>query len=248
MVRVLLTILLAQSALAQDYFPAYMDIPAPPVGPTWTHVSSTSNTYADQVGGGSIVISVTVAVGSNRLLVFAAQTWGASNPTIAGITRNGQSFTQVAHSTLTNTDHIDVWYLVAPTEGTYNATITWGAPTLSQANMGFSYFTGIDQSTVYRATSVAYNDGTNYATTEPNLVVPNCTANDLVFVGFALDGPGTNGVNVGTQSWYQYDAVHDGSGAAVYKAATAGSNTVSYHNGSSGRLWRSAGVAFIPAP
>lgn len=125
--------------------------------------------------------------GSNRFLAVGVFTLKASGGGPVSVTYNGTSMTQ--HPSSPDQYRADVWpqmfYLVAPSSGTNNVSLSWGFVPGEVASVSSSY-TGVDQTTPVETTG-----STKYtANTTTGSVSMTSTTNNAWFVGVAQAGSG----------------------------------------------------------
>lgn len=92
----------------------------------------------------SLTVSLTISAGADQFAVATGYATGSSAPT--SIVRNGQSFTAISTGDLAGAYNF-LYYLVAPTVGTYNAVLTLSSAGYN--NMAITAYSDIDQTTPY---------------------------------------------------------------------------------------------------
>ena len=184
-------------------------------------------------------ISHTTGSGSNRFLVVCVNTYHSSDPDITGITYNSVPLTQAINNPLSGTtEDMDIWYLVAPSTGTNNISISG---TFEEVASVVSTWTGVDQSTPIGETGL--DDGTN-----PSYAI-TVDAGDIVVGGVcSYTGTITLGadqvlLNTATGAGDGTDAVSD-----YEPSPSGGSVTMSYTHTASGNFTGAAGVEVNVAP
>ena len=193
------------------------------------------------VNSASVTWSHTVS-GSNRLLVVGI---GLRNyTTITSVTYGGIALTKAAAvgSGTNNYARSELWYLVNPTVGTANIVVTNSATEWMAT--GAITFTGVNQSTPFRASSNDTNFSTSTTTT--SLTVTPSAVGDLVVENvaywntvWATNDPGQTFIlqSNDTGNWK--------SGMSV-KASTTTSTTMSWNIGSNVAGWAEAGFSIVP--
>jgi hypothetical protein len=116
-------------------------------------IGSTTDNSTD-TSGSSLVTSHTVPSGSNRFLALEVSYSGTS--TVDTITFGAQDLTH-ACTAAGDTRYAEIWYLVAPSTGTQDVTVTWNG-SVDGKIIGITNFTGVDQTTPIGAQSCTFND------------------------------------------------------------------------------------------
>ena len=165
-------------------------------------VDSTSSGTATigGVGSSTLTIAHTTTNTANRVLIVGVSININNSPATAvtGITYNGTALTLVgAHNDANNTRRVEMWYLLAPANGTFDAVVTVNVPSAVNVGVaaGVTTFTGVDQ-TVPLGTFVSA-DGA--AGGNSQLDVPS-VVNGMVMDTLATDGTQTVAMGPGTQA------------------------------------------------
>ena len=154
---------------------------------TYDNKSSSSNTSVS-----SLTWSHTTGTGSDRILIVGVAVQGVN---INSVTYNGTNLTRLA--TKTNTVKVEMWYLVAPTNGAHNVVVTLsGNCGLSGVTGGAQSFYNVDPTTPFGTTGTASgNRSTASATVSSavNEIVVDAVATS--FFGLTIGGGQTLGFN-----------------------------------------------------
>lgn len=130
--------------------------------------------------------SVTVNAGTNRCLAIVVCGEGdgtAAQAEVSAISRNGQSLARLARAERSDWSWVEIWYVVAPNIGTFDAAIT-----LTEADriIVASYVSDdVDQSTPLRTAATSTGSGTSASST-----VSGVASSDLLFDGLCVDATG----------------------------------------------------------
>lgn len=215
-------------------------------------IAFVSSSSAQNDGASSITISHTVASGSNRLLVVKSHVECNGTPAnrpVTGITYNGDALTFANEISLTTSgsedDTVEIWYMVAPDEGTFNVVTTWTG-TVEGCVVGVENYTGVKQTSPVDATA----DAANAATPGPANVNIVTTVADCMLISAAHDisSGGTLTVNSGQTQTYNVQNAGQLKAAGAYElVTTATTYNESWTTTSGNRDWLVNVVAFKPA-
>jgi uncharacterized repeat protein (TIGR01451 family) len=139
----------------------------------------------------TITFAHTTTATVNRVMIVGVSINITNNSAAAvtGITYNGTALTLVgAHNDAGNTRRVELWYLLAPTNGNHNVIVSVNIPTAVNEGVvaGATTFTGVDQ-TVPLGTFVS-GDGANAGNSQ--LDVPS-VINGMILDTLATDGTQT---------------------------------------------------------
>jgi uncharacterized repeat protein (TIGR01451 family) len=159
-------------------------------------VDSTSSTSADLVGAGTetLTFAHTTTATANRVLLVSVSMDVAKAPTtgVVSVTYNGTGLTFLgAQNDAANTRRVEIWYLLAPANGTFNVVVSVNIPAAVTEGVvaGATTFTDVDQTVPL--SSFVSSDGEAAAYSQLN--VPS-VVNGMVFDTVAV-GMGTITVN-----------------------------------------------------
>ena len=192
------------------------------------------------------IASFAVGAGSNRLLVVgitATNTAGTGNPAISTVTFNGTGLTRLGGVAL-NGQISDIWYLKAPANVTANIVATLSTSALNtDMIVGATSWTGVDQTTTWRAISTATG------VTDTSSISPTSAVSDVVHDTVNAFGPSTMSAGTGqTEAWNTTIALDVLIGGGSTIAGAASSTTMTWTFSPTGvTAWTQAGAAMIPA-
>ena len=190
------------------------------------YISTSNSGWKNNVS--SISFNHTVAAGSNRILIVGVgMRNGASNPPIvSGITFNGVALTKIRADEESASKNLrsELWYLIAPDEGTYSVVITLDAASVDSIGIAHNW-TGADQASPINANAggSVQNDADGM-TTAITTDVDNCYLMNMWYST-------ANVVNIATDDTeiveVAMDATsNDSTGAAYALLATAGASSM----------------------
>ena len=200
---------------------------------TITYDSSNLTTYADTSNPSSVSFSHTVASGTDNVLVVVVSAMkyqtGSNVFDVGTVTYNGTSLTNATEvdGYTTNRNYAtSIWYLANPDTGSHTLAVNMaGSETVNEWVVGAMNFSGVDQTTVIRATA------SNTGDTTPLTATLTTTANNSVIVGGATNRGdfGTLAIDIGTEAYSvnsgdTSDTGANGAGGYI-SAPTAGSNS-----------------------
>ena len=168
-------------------------------------VDSTSSTSADLVGSGTkaLTFAHTTTATANRVLLVSVAMNVANAPTtgVVSVTYNstGLSFLG-AQNDAANTRRVEMWYLLAPANGTFNVVVSVNVPAAVTvgAVAGATTYTGVDQTVPLSAFVSANGAAAAYSELNVSSVV-NGMVFDTLAVGLSaitVNGPQVSQWNV----------------------------------------------------
>ncbi len=186
--------------------------------------------------------SHTVPSGTNMLIVIA----GAGNTTLDNRSVSGITFGSANLSVISgavaddgNFEHVELWYLVNPTNGTDTITVTYIAANLQRA-AGASNFSGVDVSGTPFGTAFTSSG----SSVSPSVNVTGVNAGEYTLGGIASDSE--SGITEsGTILWEQENVNTDSSFGGQY-FTSSGTVSVSWTNAIN-TGWAVAAVAMKPS-
>ncbi|MBM2811232.1 MAG: hypothetical protein HW416_1991, partial [Chloroflexi bacterium] len=131
----------------------------------WSHVMAVGidATSTGQTTGSSVTISHTTSSTSDRLMLVGVSIGEDSPPSVSSVTYNGSSLTFKGSVQSIDGGIVEIWYLVAPSDGTHNVVVNLSGS--GDANVGVMTFTGVDQTTPLGAFASASGDATSGSAT-----------------------------------------------------------------------------------
>jgi hypothetical protein len=189
-------------------------------------------------GTSSITISHTTS-GTNRLMLVGVSLNNDGYEEVTGVTYNSVALTLVGTVANDDDSRVEIWKLVAPDTGTYDAVVTFSADLLQEGFAGVVTFTGVHQTTPLGNFTSAIGDGIT-ATVDISSVT-----GELVFEVLAAEYSTSATVGAGqTERWNIYRTSSIGAGSTEPGAATV---TMSWTLTGSGDHWAIYGVSIKPA-
>jgi hypothetical protein len=206
---------------------------------------SVSNGQADTVS--SITVSHVVASGSDRLLVAKTHQDDTTTPTdmpVTGITYNSVAMTKADDHDTTGAEknRIELWYLVAPDEGTYNCVATF-TNTIDACMLTVENYTGVKQTSPLNVTGSAFAISAGPAQVSITTTVADCLIVDMVH---ATSSSRTFAVNSGQTSTYNVQQTGAFRGAGAYEIVTTATSYTQGWTINTTSDWLAIASAFEP--
>lgn len=207
---------------------------------------SSSNGQADTVS--SITVSHVVASGLDRLLVAKTHTDDTTTPAdmpVTGVTYNSDALTKADDhlSTGGEKNTIELWYMVAPDEGTFNCVATFTG-TVDACMLTVENYTGVDQADPLNTTNSAFTISTGPIQVAVTTDVANCVIVDMVHT---TSSTRTVAVNAGQTQTYNVQQTGAFKGAGSYELVTTATTYTQSWTVSSNSDWLIIATAFNPA-
>jgi uncharacterized repeat protein (TIGR01451 family) len=182
---------------------------------TTTSSKATYNT----TGNHTLTFAHTTANTANRIIIVGVSMNISAVPgaVVTGITYNGTALISIgSHNDVGNTRRVEMWYLLAPTNGNHNVLVTVNVPTAGTVALaaGATTFTGVDQTVPLG--SLASADGAAGANSQ--LDVPS------VVNGMILDTLATGGNQTVTVSGPQVSQWNQNTGGGGTDVSGTGSS------------------------
>jgi uncharacterized repeat protein (TIGR01451 family) len=156
-------------------------------------VDSTSSASASLTGAGTktVTFAHTTTTTANRVLVVGISINITNAPTTAvtGVTYDGTALTLAgSHNDAGETRRVEMWYLLAPVNGTFNVVVSVDIPAAFTEGVavGATTFTGVDQTVPVSSLASADGAAGNYS----QLNVPS-VVNGMILDTLATDGTQT---------------------------------------------------------
>lgn len=206
---------------------------------------SASNGQADTVS--SITVSHVVASGLDRLLVAKIHTDDTTTPTDmppTGVTYNSDALTFADEHTTTGSEknRIDIWYMVAPDEGTYNCVATFTG-TVDACMLTVENYTGVDQADPLNTTNSAFTISAGPIQVAVTTDVANCVIVDMVHT---TSSTRTVAVNAGQTQTYNVQQTGAFRGAGAYEIVTTATTYTQSWTVNTTSDWLIIATAFNP--
>jgi uncharacterized repeat protein (TIGR01451 family) len=173
-------------------------------------VDSTSSASANLAGAGTktLTFAHTTTATANRVLLVGASINITNNAAAAvtGITYNGTALTLVgAHNDAGNTRRVEMWYLLAPVNGTFNVIVSVDVPSAVTEGVvaGATTFTGVDQTVPLGTFASAAGAAGTYSQLNVSSVVNGMILDTLSTDGtqtVSIPGPQVQQWNVNSQN------------------------------------------------
>jgi hypothetical protein len=192
-------------------------------------------------GGASAATTLTTAhtvqtTHPDRLLMATVVCVDASETTPSSVTYNSVAMTQVG-STVTNTNSISMWRLVAPATGANNVVVTF-ASAVDHMDMGIADFYGVDQTTPLGTSASATGSSSS-----PSVNV-TAAINDIVYAGVVVhDAAGSLSPGSGQTELSESSQITLSETTSWERAA---STTVTMNHTTGNAAWATIGVPIKP--
>lgn len=184
-------------------------------------IARQSLTQGTTVTAASQTQSVVISTGSSLLLLVLIHLEGAGD-SVSSATWNGVALTKLGHAAATNWARAELWYLKNPTPATANLVVNYSGSGFHK-NLAAAVFTGVDQTTTFRAAqTTAANSGTS-----SSLTVPSVVSGDYVLDALTIDSAGHAAVP-GADQTEEYDLGMIGSDRVHSSQPGASSGVMSY--------------------
>jgi len=178
----------------------------------------------------------TVGNNSNNILIVGVNYQNSLTRTVSGIYWNGTPLTKATTASGTQT-WADIWYLVAPTPGTYSIGITMSGQAASLV-AGAASFYNVNQITPIGVATTASGMNTNLS------IGTSSNASEIVFSTLSVNNVRTVTLGAGqTSLWNQ--GINQVTGVASYQIGAA--NTSSSYTINTLSIWAGATVSLQPA-
>src|SRR5271165_2472720 len=213
-------------------------------------VDATTQGNSTMTGAGAhtLTFAHTTANVANRVLLVGVSMNITAVPgaSVTGVTYNGTALSLVgAHNDTNATRRVEVWYLLAPTNGAFNVVVTVNLPSAGSVGVeaGATTFTGVDQ-TVPLGSFVSA-DGAAGANSQ--LDVPS-VINGMLLDTLATDGTQTVAVSAPqVQQWNQNSAANANPGVRGVGSSRAGAPNVPISETFSGTSnWAQGAISINP--
>src|SRR5271165_5484286 len=213
-------------------------------------VDATTNSRAtyNTTGAHILTFAHTTANTANRILIVGVSMniSAVTGSAVTGITYNGTALSLIgAHNDAGSTRRVEMWYLLAPTNGNHNVAVTVTLPTAGTVGVeaGATTFTGVDQ-TVPLGSFVSA-DGAAGANSQ--LDVPS-VINGMLLDTLATDGTQTVAVSAPqVQQWNQNSAANANPGVRGVGSSRAGAPNVPISETFSGTSnWAQGAISINP--
>lgn len=180
---------------------------------------------ADVTSGTTMTTSVTVGAGSDGLLLafvhLEAENVGADH--VTSVVWNGTALTELDKTWGANWSEVQCFYLKNPTPATGNLVTTITGATQGPGRHVAAVFTGVDQTTTFRATQKTAQ-GHSASATSSTLTVPAAASGDYLIDALTVDATGhalTVGANQ-TEEWDDPAATNCDTGGSSQAGADGG--------------------------
>ena len=187
--------------------------------------------------GTTLVKSITIGNNSNRILIVST---GAYNlhPTVSGVTLGSQNFVKaISASHSSHAFKTELWYLINPTVGTADITVTWSSTAGRRGITGTSFY-NVDQSQLLQNNVQNTVDSGGQSSTVSGTITPTTTGSIVIDAMMWLNG--TQASLTRTAGAIQFIGGNDRSTGQQYMLTpTIGSaNTMNYTASDSARwIW-----------
>ena len=135
--------------------------------------------------GTTLVKSITIGNNSNRILIVST---GAYNlhPTVSGVTLGSQNFVKaISASHSSHAFKTELWYLINPTVGTADITVTWSSTAGRRGITGTSFY-NVDQSSPIGVTNTVDSGG--QSSTVSGTITPTTAGSMVIDAMMWLNG------------------------------------------------------------
>jgi len=138
-----------------------------------------SQSINTSTGGTTLVKSITIGNNSNRILIVSTGNYTTgSSEIVSGVTLGSQNFVKaISRSHGSHAFTTELWYLINPTVGTADITVTWSATAARRGITGTSFY-NVDQSSPIGVTN--YVDVGNLQQTTVSGTITPTTAGSMI--------------------------------------------------------------------
>lgn len=206
------------------------------------------NTGASAASSGQTALNLTsfaVGSGTNRLLLCGVSQW--NNPDLApSATFNGSSLTVAGAATRAESPGVrraTMLYLIAPANVTATVAVSWGGSAVSEAIVGCTSWTGVDQTTPLGTPVTTTAASTTTITTNVTGASGDVVHDVLSVDDSALTLPTGNQ----TARWGRANGSNNSDGAGQSAAGTGSATAMTWTTASSRPVWAQIGAAIKQA-